>query len=622
MSKERPPSVFLCNGATLPSDLDGSKVETLNYLPSGPTQPNVRLGLPDFIRSVYFLPPRCLDLLEIAAYVFAGDRLSHRGSTVGVEYQAWTRDLHFVCRVRDFDFWSQPDVGAALQSALAFVTGDQSYRFTFQPGHDTPPTSLFDDKAFTLEPAEDQAVMLFSGGIDSLAGAVQRLRESEDHVCLVSHQSRGAVVRTQRALAEALSEQYPGRVSHYQFRTHLQGIRAREESQRTRSFLFSSVAFAIATAMRSNSIFVYENGVTSLNFERRESLLNARASRTTHPQTLGRLEQLFSMISEGGFRIETPFLWKTKTEVISYMKEEGHADLLSSSVSCSHTFNAQSLATHCGDCFQCVDRRVGVYGAKAEQWDNSSLYSTDIISSSISSQESKTTVVDYLRQASNFASWNQDLFYMRSLDDIQHLFGWVHGYDDEIDLVDKIWDLCARHGQHVAAALRRMRDVHEEVFDPLPADSLLQVISDREFLREPIERLVSSIQERLGTALPKLFQTERPRNERDLNDKIEALLEAWKGDLNREHPAVPFAGAGVVPDFSPDRGHLLIEGKYIRKSTTPSKATEGMAADLTKYPQEAHILFVVYDPDRAIADRDRLKRDFEGRGRCTLCVLP
>ena len=59
-----------------------------------------------------------------------------------------------------------------------------------------------------------------------------------------------------------------------------------------------------------------------------------------------------------------------------------------------------------------------------------------------------------------------------------------------------------------------------------------------------------------------------------------------------------------------------------------------MAADLIKYPQEAHILFVVYDYHprgilfvvydyhHAIGDRERLKRDFEGRGCCTVCVLP
>ena len=111
-------------------------------------------------------------------------------------------------------------------------------------------------------------------------------------------------------------------------------------------------------------------------------------------------------------------------------------------------------------------------------------------------------------------------------------------------------------------------------------------------------------------------------NEKDLNDKIEGLLEGWRDDLSREHPAVPFAGAGVVPDFSLDRGHLLIEGKYIRGGTTPSKVTDGIAADLRKYPQEAHIMFVVYDPQRAIPNRDKLKDDFENNGRCTVCVLP
>ncbi len=167
-----------------------------------------------------------------------------------------------------------------------------------------------------------------------------------------------------------------------------------------------------------------------------------------------------------------------------------------------------------------------------------------------------------------------------------------------------------------------MRDVHEGVFSPLAPDSLLKVVSDREFLKAPIERLVTSIENRLESALPKSFQSVRPTNEADLNDKIEGLLDTWRDDLQREHPSVPFARAGVVPDFSLDRGHLLIEGKYIRGATTPSRITEGMAADLTKYPQEAHILFVVYDPDGAIVDRARLKRDFEGRGRCTVCILP
>ena len=616
------PAIFLCNGATPTDGLELSDYTVLDYRPSGNEPPVVRLGLPDFVRSVNYLPSRCLDLLEIAAYVFAADRLTPRGSREAVEYQAWSRSLHFILKVRDYEFWHEPIVSEALKSALRFATGDQSYEFTFQAGHATPSTGLFDGEAFSMATSSDLSVMLFSGGIDSLAGAVQRLEQTKEHVCLVSHLSQVGTIRTQRGLASALQRDYRGRVSPYQFKTHLQGVRSKEETQRSRPFLYGSIAFALATAFGRDRFCVYENGVTSLNFARRDDLINARASRTTHPQTVGRLVNLFSIIAERPFYIETPFLWYTKSDVVGYLKDSERGDLLPSSVSCSHTYNSGANATHCGECFQCLDRRIGIYGAGADQLDNESLYATNIITSSISSAEGKTISVDYLRQAANFSNGNQERFYNETLDELQMLLGWVPGYEDETELVDRIWGLCSRHGQQVALALRRMRDVHEGVFSPLAPDSLLKVVSDREFLKAPIERLVTSIGSRLESALPKLFQSVRPANERDLNDKIEGLLDTWRDDLQREQPSVSFARAGVIPDFSIDRGHLLIEGKYVRGNTTPSRVSEGMSADLTKYPQEAHILFIVYDPDSAIVDRAALKRDFERRGRCTVRVLP
>lgn len=614
--------VFLCNGATPPYGRQHADCAILDYRPSGGERLLVRLGLPDFVRSVYHLPDRCLDLLEIAAYVFAADRLTSRGSREAVEYQAWSRNLHFVVKVRDYQFWCQPRVRDALEAVLRFATGDQDYRFTFQAGHATPPTSLFDSEDFSMEHEGGLSIMLFSGGIDSLAGAVQRLEQTDEHVCLVSHLSQVGTIRTQRGLASALGGNYLGRVSPYQFKTHLQGVGRREETQRSRPFLYSSIAFTLATAYGRDRFYIYENGVTSLNFARRDDLINARASRTTHPQTLGRLASLFSIIAERPFSIETPFLWFTKSDVVEYLKVSGRGHLLPSSVSCSRTYNSGPNATHCGECFQCLDRRIGVYGAAANDLDNEGQYATNIITSGIPSTEGKTTAVDYLRQAANFSNWNLQYFYYQTLDELQTLLGWVPDYEDENDLVDKIWTLCSRHGFQVSLALRRMQDIHEGVFSPLATDSLLKVVSDREFLKAPIERLVTSIENRLESALPKSFRSVRPVNEGDLNDKIEGLLDTWRKDLQREHPSVPFARAGVVPDFSVERGHLLIEGKYIRGNTTPSKVTEGMAADLTKYPQEAHILFVVYDPDSAIADRARLKRDFEDRGRCTVCIQP
>ena len=107
----------------------------------------------------------------------------------------------------------------------------------------------------------------------------------------------------------------------------------------------------------------------------------------------------------------------------------------------------------------------------------------------------------------------------------------------------------------------------------------------------------------------------------DLNDKISAILNTDRDKFAREHPAVRFGLATAIPDHSKMDNDLVIETKYLRGSTTPSRASDGMAADLTKYPPTAHILFVVYDPERAISDDQAFRSGFEDKGRCTVQVI-
>ena len=76
-----------------------------------------------------------------------------------------------------------------------------------------------------------------------------------------------------------------------------------------------------------------------------------------------------------------------------------------------------------------------------------------------------------------------------------------------------------------------------------------------------------------------------------------------------------------MPDHGSEKKDILIESKFIRSNTTPSKASEGIAADLTKYPSESHILFVVYDPQRRIMNDDQFRGDFESQGGCTVLII-
>jgi 7-cyano-7-deazaguanine synthase in queuosine biosynthesis len=564
------------------------------------------------VQNVFHLPARTLDLLEIATYVFAADRNASRGSISAVEYHNWSRALDFHIRVRDPSFWNSRDVQEALAAAIRFMSGDGKITFTFTSGQDTPPTSLFDRPGFHVDVAGlPRAISLFSGGLDSLAGALSIL-QSRQHALLVSHESQTGTVRTQRALCDALTHQFPGRLSHYSFEAHLKGERAPEETQRTRAFLYCSIAFALADACSLDEFFVHENGVTSINLYRREDLANGRASRTTHPKSMSLLSRLFSLIRERPFAIRLPFLSLTKREIIELIRSGPLPDLLSSTVSCTRAFQREGTS-HCGTCFQCVDRRSDA--------DHAGLYGHDIVTSDVQDPGARTTVVDYVRQAAHFEKWGSSRFEEEYGSELALLADVMPDVAGDAQMVETIWRLMKRHGENVAAGIRAMRERYDDPFAPLPEGSLLELVARREYLKPEIMRLIDSIGRVTETAIPEMFRTTRPADEPDFNQKVGALLRTHESKLRSEHPTVSFACAKVVPDHLIANSELVIESKYIRKGTPPAKASEGMAGDLTKYPVDSHILFLTYDPDHAIQSDDVFVSDFEGRGRCTVKIL-
>jgi 7-cyano-7-deazaguanine synthase in queuosine biosynthesis len=252
-----------------------------------------------------------------------------------------------------------------MSELVTFLSGDREVTFSFEPGHDTPPAHLFDREDITLGGYGETEVALFSGGLDSLTGAIDLLASSAKGVCLVSHQSgQPATHHTQKQLVSALHTWYPRRVEALSFRCGLTGRRASEETQRTRVFLYACIAAAAAHAVGASAISVYENGITSLNLPKRQDLGNARASRTTHPRTMRLLADFLTEVACGTVDVQTPFLWMTKTDVLDRLRLLGGEHLLSSSVSCSRTFKVRGTGqTHCGTCSQCVDRRLAAFSA-------------------------------------------------------------------------------------------------------------------------------------------------------------------------------------------------------------------------------------------------------------------
>ena len=140
-------------------------------------------------------------------------------------------------------------------------------------------------------------------------------------------------------------------------------------------------------------------------------------------------------------------------------------------------------------------------------------------------------------------------------------------------------------------------------------------------MKPEVLRLTESIRDIVEVAMGEMFSRDRPRDEPDMNKKLSAILQTHEPKLKSEHPTKSFACARVVPDHILGSSDLFVEGKYIRQGTPPSKATEGIAADLTKYDENAFILFVVYDPDHAIPAQRQFCEEIEAKGRNMVAIV-
>lgn len=495
----------------------------------GKKNQNVDISLTKFASNVYRIGNRQKDLLEIAGYIFAADRKTYRGHPDDVEYHNWSRKFHFHFYVRDIEFWNQDKVKKLLADALCFMTGDVEYEFTFYKAEPDFPTDFFDNEDFEIEGKENLSVILFSGGIDSLAGTLEKINTTNDEICLVSHQSGVPSVKlTQRTLFEEINRIYPNRGKHYKFHCGLAKKKSKDETQRTRPFLFCSMAYAIASTYNQDNIEVYENGVTSINLPETQDLMNGRASRTTHPKTIGLLEKLFTEISGKEFKINHPFLFKTKTDVIELLKKNEGLGLLDSSVSCSRTFQKPQGKTHCGRCTQCVDRRFAVYANEVEKFDENGIYKFDFLRSPLTDDHTVKVLTEFIRFAQEVKDSDADWLYSTKTGEMFDLENFIDG-DGFEEKIKKIYGLYLRHAEQVERAIQNMVKLYDKPFSRHNAKSLFRLI---------IGPKVYQIKQ--GTKKEeeiKVDEKVRKKDKAKIDDLVKAYIETCK-QLNFKEPTL------------------------------------------------------------------------------------
>lgn len=292
---------------------------------------------------------------------------------------SWRRCLSLSIPVRRPEVWQSAGVQDALVETLGFLS-DDSYEFTFRRAEaPLQPRDLYFPELIEAFQENDE-VALFSGGVDSFAGAVDDIVNLGKSVTLVGHCSSPKVRNVQEGLIDSLKQRgFERRVSYIPVWVSNVNVRPADFTQRTRSFLFACLGLVVAQMSGKDRFSFYENGVVSINPPLAGDVVGGRATRTTHPKVLRGLEVLFSTLLDRQIEIRTPLQWLTKKEVTQKIADAGMADMLASTVSCTRTRDMTVQQKHCGLCSQCIDRRFAVLAAGLGEQEPSQNYKRDLL---------------------------------------------------------------------------------------------------------------------------------------------------------------------------------------------------------------------------------------------------
>jgi 7-cyano-7-deazaguanine synthase in queuosine biosynthesis len=412
--------------------------------------PNVRLQIADISRRLLTnLPDVLVDLLNLASYVYAADAAVSRGGRSAAQMGArWRRAFRFDVPVRLPDLWRSDAVRSALVETLGFLSDDE-YQFEFHPFTHPPPADAYfpfpADEATRFSPDE---VILFSGGLDSLAGAVNELSANK-RVALVSHRSATKIAGAQLNLVQELKRRFGfDHVLHVPVWANLDGSLGQESTHRTRSFLFAALGAVTARLFDRDGIQFFENGIVSLNLPPVAQVVGARATRTTHPQTVAGFRRVLTEVLGRPFQVENPFAWLTKSEVIQSLAENGSGDLIRHARSCTCVHEMTRLHSHCGHCSQCIDRRFGVLAAGLGPEDPAEAYKIDLFSGERTAGPDREMALAYVRTASAIHSM-ADVAFFTHYGETNRVVGFFPESPDKV--ASSVLDL---HRRHAAAVCR------------------------------------------------------------------------------------------------------------------------------------------------------------------------
>lgn len=369
------------------------------------------------------LSPLVIDLLEIASIIFVADQYFP-----GNRNQF--REIEALIPVRQPKIWKK--AAWKLQETIAFLTQD-SYEFHFVKRKTESMTNKISGKP--SEPISGSCIALLSGGLDSFSGAKELLKKGETPI-FVSHYARGGSHAAQKKVVQCLQSKFKQQISYCRVlvgkrNTEKSVMRLKSSSGRlavqfSRSFLFLSLATALAIELGVKRVFMFENGSIAVNVAISESRINTK---TAHPRFLQLYGDLIRLLFGVDLDIQNPYLYKTKSEVVENLLSDDFRSSIKIATSCWQTARVQQRAVekglpkgvfkghHCGVCYPCILRRVSLASLHLQpKYDDD--YLTDIFKEYPafprgSLEETITTIGDLLRFSHDMKTLSDNQLFAR-----------------------------------------------------------------------------------------------------------------------------------------------------------------------------------------------------------------
>ncbi len=296
-------------------------------------------------------PDRILDLNGIVNTIHLINRFiqkrQRRNSHLKIEVTFPVRDLHF---------WQTENVKKKLEELLHYFT-DIQWEMKFILDESKP---IHPNPKLLFSKEQEVEICFWSGGLDSYAGLVDRMNNFPNkEFVLASFESNNSNKSIQNDIFVKLKENFPNLAERIYIQNSFKHRNKNEfPFARTRGLFFLLSGLSLAFLLGQNNVYMYENGVGALNLMLPGNYgLDQSITATFQSHCL--CEEFFKLVSGTEVKIENPYAFQTKSEMLRKVIFSKDKNIISITSSCDSPHRKKPK--ECGYCTSCLLRRVSLH---------------------------------------------------------------------------------------------------------------------------------------------------------------------------------------------------------------------------------------------------------------------